>query len=332
MTRCRVPGPRRRAAWAAGVLVAIMASATFAQPTWPARTIRIVVPYAAGGGVDTVARTVGQKLAQRLEQAVVIDNRPGASGAIGCEVVARATPDGYTLLANFGPSHHTIQFFAKGTPYDPVRDFTAVSIVGTAPQVIVVPASAPVRTVSELLDLMRRNPASATYGTSGVGTSQHIGGLTLAQAGNLTLTHVAYKGGSAALNDLLGGQIPAAILVLSNVAPHIATGRLRALGVLESHRARSVPAIPTVAENGMPGFAVPDTWAGFLAPAGLPLPIVRRLNAEILAAIEAPEVKARLEAAGFEVEGRGPEAFAEELSGSVETFRRIVTQAGIRPE
>ena len=318
--------------WAAIVLMSSLAWEALAQSAWPTRAIRIVVPYAAGGGVDTVARTIGQKLSQRLEQAVIIDNRPGASGTIGCDAVARASPDGYTLLANFGPSHHTIQFFAKGTPYDPVRDFTAVSIVGTAPQVVVVPASATVRTVSELLEMMRRNPASASYGTSGVGTSQHIGGLTLAQAGNLTLTHIAYKGGSAALNDLLGGQIPVAILVLSNVVPHIATGRLRALGVLESHRARSAPGIPTVAENGMPGFAVPDTWAGFLAPAGLPPAILKRLNTEILAAIEAPEVKARLEAAGFEVEGKGPEAFAEELAASVEVFRRIVTQAGIRPE
>jgi tripartite-type tricarboxylate transporter receptor subunit TctC len=279
-----------------------------------------------------VARTIGQKLSQSFGQQFIVENRVGASGAIGVDHVAKSAPDGYTILVNFGPSHHTIQLFTKSVPYNPVKDFTPISIVGTAPQVVVVPTTLPVNTVGELLEYARKNVGKVAYGTSGVGSSQHIGGLMLSVVGNVELTHVAYKGGAAALNDVLGNQIPAAILVLSNVQPHINSGKLRALGVLEAHRARGAPGIQTVAESGVPGFAVPETWAGFLGPAGMQPATVRRLHAEIMNAIENPDVRTRLEAAGFEVGGRSPEAFGELLSTSVEIFRKMITQAGVQPE
>ena len=319
---------------AGAVLAYALAGATLvaAQTPYPSKPVRLIAPYVAGGGVDTVARMIGQKLADYLGQPVLVENRAGASGRIGVDYVAKAAPDGYTLLVNFGPSHHTIQLFTKNVPYDPVKDFTPIAIVGTAPQVVVVPASLPVNTAGEFLDHARKNPGRVAYGTSGVGSSQHIGGIMLGMAGNVELTHVAYKGGAAALNDVLGAQTPAAILVLSNVLPHIRSGKLRALGVLESRRARGAPDIPTVAENGVPGYAVPETWAGILGPAGLPAPIVKRLYTEIMKCIENPDVQKRLEVAGFEVGGRTPEAFATLLTTSVALYQDIVKKAGIQPE
>lgn len=316
----------------ASLALAFHAVAAYAQAPYPSKPVRLIAPYAAGGAVDTVARTVGQHLSVRLGQPFVVENRVGASGAIGVDYVAKAAPDGYTIVVNFGPSHHTIQLFTKSVPYNPVKDFTPIAIVGTAPQVVVVPPALPANTVGEFLEYARRNPGKVAYGTSGVGSSQHIGGIMLSVAGNAELTHVAYKGGAAALNDVLGNQITAGILVLSNVQPHINSGKLRALGVLESHRARAAPNIPTVSESGVPGFSVPETWAGFLGPAGMQPAVVKRLYGEIMSAIETPEVKARLEAAGFEVGGRSPEAFGEILNTSVEIFRRMLTKAGVQPE
>lgn len=331
LSRCSRTWSVVRAAIAASVVVLHSAGAG-AQTPYPSRPVRLIAPYAAGGAVDTVARTVGQQLSQRMGQPFVVENRVGASGAIGVDHVAKSAPDGYTILLNFGPSHHTIQLFTKSVPYNPVKDFTPISIVGTAPQVVVVHPSLAVKTVGELLEFARKNPGKVAYGTSGVGSSQHIGGVMLSVAGNAELTHVAYKGGAAALNDVLGNQIPMGILVLSNVQPHINSGKLRALGVLESHRARAAPGMPTVAESGVPGFSVPETWAGFLGPAGMQQATVKRLHGEIMSAIEIPEVRARLEAAGFEVAGRSPEAFGEELNTSVEIFRTMLTKAGVKPE
>jgi len=303
-----------------------------AQSAYPSKPIRIISPYSPGGAADTVARTLAPKLSEALGQPVIVENRVGASGIIGADHVAKAAPDGYTLLVNLGPSHHTIQFFSKNVPYDPVKDFTPITIVGTAPQAIVVPSAMPVKTVGELLEFARRNPGKVSYGTSGVGTSQHLGGLLLGIAGKAELTHIAYKGGAAALNDVLGGQIQVAILVLSNVLPHVRAGRLRALGVLEAKRARGAPTIPTTAESGVPGYALPDTWVGILGPAGMPPAIVARLDAEITKAMADVRLRTRLEAAGFEVSGSTPEAFSELLTNSVQVYQKIVTQAHIQSE
>ncbi len=298
---------------------------------YPSKPIRMIVPYTAGGAADTVARAVGQKLSDVMGQPVVVENRTGAGGMIGSDVVAKAAPDGYTLLSTLGPSHHTIQFFSKNVPYDPVKDFTAVMIVGTAPQTMVVPASFPVTSAAELVAYAKRNPGKVSYGTSGLGTSQHIGGVLLNVANGIDMVHVPYKGGAAALTDVLGGQVQVGLLVLSNVLPHIKAGKLRALGVLEGKRAKAAPQIPTVGES-IPGYAIPDTWAGILAPAGLPAPILSKLSAEMTKAVNAPEVRARLEGAGFEFVGSTPKEFADLLSGSVDSYRKIVTQAGIKPE
>jgi tripartite-type tricarboxylate transporter receptor subunit TctC len=291
----------------------------------------MIVPYTAGGAADTVARAVGHKLGDLLGQPIVIENRTGAGGMIGTDFVAKSAPDGYTLLSTLGPSHHTIQFFSKNVPYDPVKDFTAVMIVGTAPQTMVVPASLPVTTPAELVAYAKKNPGKVSFGTSGMGTSQHLGGLLLNLAAGIDMVHVPYKGGAAALNDVLGGQVQVGLLVLSNVFPHIKAGKLRALGVLEGKRAKAAPSIPTVGES-IPGYAIPDTWAGILGPAGIPAPVLAKLSAEMTKAVNSPEVRSRLEGAGFEFVGSSPKEFADLLSGSVDSYRKIVTQAGIKPE
>jgi tripartite-type tricarboxylate transporter receptor subunit TctC len=315
----------------------ILASVLFALPVgataqdYPSKPIRMIVPYTAGGAADTVARAIGNRLGELLGQPMVVENRTGAGGIIGTDYVAKAAADGYTLLSTLGPSHHTIQFFSKNVPYDPVKDFTAIMIVGTAPQTMVVPQSLPVKSVTELVDYAKRNPGKLSFGTSGMGTSQHLGGVMFNLATGIDMLHVPYKGGAAALTDVLGGQVPVALLVLSNVQPHIKSGKLRALGVLENRRAKAAPDIPTVGE-AIHGYAIPSTWAGILGPAGIPGPVLAKISAELTKAVNSPEVRSRLDGAGFEFVGSSPKEFAELLSSSVETYRRIVTQAGIKPE
>ncbi len=303
-----------------------------AAQDYPSRPIRMIVPYTAGGAADTVARSIGHKLGDLLGQPIVIENRTGAGGIIGTDFVAKSAPDGYTLVSTLGPSHHTIQFFSKNVPYDPVKDFTAIMLVGTAPQTLVVPASLPVSSMTELVEYAKRNAGKVSFGTSGVGTSQHLGGLLLNNAAGIDMVHVPYKGGAAALNDVLGAQVQVGLLVLSNVLPHIRAGKLRALGVLEAKRAKGAPTIPTLAEAGIAGYAIPETWAGILGPAGMPAPVLSRLSAELTKAVNSPDVLSRLEGAGFEVVGSSPKEFGDLLAGSVDSYRRIVTRAGIKPE
>ena len=303
-----------------------------AAQDYPSRPIRMIVPYTAGGAADTVARSIGNKLGDLLGQPIVIENRTGAGGIIGTDFVAKSAPDGYTLVSTLGPSHHTIQFFSKNVPYDPVKDFTAIMLVGTAPQTLVVPAALPVSSMAELVEYAKRNPGKVSFGTSGVGTSQHLGGLLLNNAAGIDMVHVPYKGGAAALNDVLGAQVQVGLLVLSNVLPHIRAGKLRALGVLEAKRAKGAPNIPTVAEAGIAGYAIPATWAGVLGPAGMPAPVLSRLSAELTKAVNSPDVLSRLEGAGFEVVGSSPKEFGDLLAGSVDSYRKIVTRAGIKPE
>lgn len=314
------------------VLSLLLAPALALAQAYPSKPVRMVVPYAAGGATDTVARAVGNRLSEALGQPVVIDNRGGAGGMIGSDIVAKAAPDGYTLLLTVGPPHTAFPFFMKSIPFDTVKDFTPIVIVGTAPQAIVVHPSLAVASVKELIDYAKKNPGKLSFGTSGVGSSQHMGGVLLNRAAGIDMVHVAYKGGAPALNDVLGGQIPVGIVILSNVITHARAGKLRLLAVLEAQRAKAAPDTPTVAEAGVPGYAVPDTWIGLVGPAKLPAAIVDQANAAVLKALGFPDVRARLEAAGFEVKGNTPKEFAEGITRGYETYRKITTEAGIKPE
>jgi tripartite-type tricarboxylate transporter receptor subunit TctC len=322
---------RDRWVGAVAAIVAVTLSGSVLAQAWPTRPVRLVVPFAAGGGVDTVARALAQELGGALGQPVIVDNRPGANSVIGSDHVAKSAPDGTTFLATL-VSHYMLPFLSRNVPFDTVRDFTPVTIIAKAPQSLVVHADVPARTVGELVEWVRRNPGKVSYGTAGAGTSQHLGGELLNLVAKLDLVHVPYKGGAPALNDVVGGQIPVAFLILSNVLPHARTGKVRVLGVIESTRAKAAPDVPTLAEAGIAGYAVPDTWIGFLAPAGLPAAIAERMDAGVRRIVDLPAVKARLDAAGFEVNLVGPQAFAQQVPATVESYRKIVTTAGIKPD
>jgi tripartite-type tricarboxylate transporter receptor subunit TctC len=298
---------------------------------YPSRPVRLIVPYAAGGGVDTVARAVAQELGQAMATAVIVENRPGANSIIGTEYVSKSPADGYTLLATLS-SHYAMPFLAKNVPYDPVRDFTPVTIVGKAPQSLVVNASVPVKSVQELIDYVKKNPGKVSFATSGAGTSQHLGGELLNNMAKLDMVHVPYKGGGPALNDVVGGQVPVALLIMSNVLPHVRSGKLRLLAVIESKRAKAAPDVPTLAEAGVPGFAVPDTWIGFVGPAGLPAPVLNKVNGDLAKVAELPAVRTRLEAAGFEVNVVQSTEFAKSAPATTEAYRKITSDASIKPE
>jgi tripartite-type tricarboxylate transporter receptor subunit TctC len=317
--------------WACAAVIGALTQPARADDVYPSKPIRMIAPFSPGGAADTVARIITPKLSEALGQQVIIENRTGASGAIGSAAVVASPADGYTLLINLGPPHQTVQFFSKGVKYDPVKDFTAISLVASAPQALVVPINSPIKTVADFIAAAKK-PAGLSYGTSGIGTSQHLAGLLLATSQNITLTHVGYRGGSSALTDLVGSQIDAGILVLSNSLPFIQSGKLRALGLVEGHRSRSVPTIPTLAESGLAGFQVPDTWVGVLGPVGLPAAIVTRLHAEIAKVLKDPGVRSALADAGYDVVDKSQAEFTKQLADSTEIYRSIVKKAGIEPE
>lgn len=297
---------------------------------YPSRTIRLVVPASPGGGLDLFARPIAQYLSESMGQAVVVDNRPGASQAIGAQVVANAAPDGYTIQAWFS-SQMLLPFSRKDVPFDNLRDFTPVIAIARVPNAVVVNPSLPIRSIKEFVDYAKANPGKIGYVTSGANSSQHLAGLLLAMSANVDILHVAYKGGGPALNDLLGGQVQAGILVLGTVRQQVQAGRLRAIAVVESTRSKTMQNLPTVGED-IPGYAMPALWCGVVGPRGLPSAIVNRLNAEIARAIVSPQITKGLEALGYEVAGSTPEQFAEIMKSSAEAYRRITAAAGIKPQ
>jgi tripartite-type tricarboxylate transporter receptor subunit TctC len=298
---------------------------------WPAKPIRLVVPYPPGGSTDLLARSMGQKLGEALGQQIIVDNRAGASGMLGSEIVARAAPDGYTILLGTGATHGLNLLLSKTVPYDPVKDFTPITAAVEVPIILVVHPSVPATNAKELVEYAKKNPGKLAFGSSGTGSPHHLAGELLKQVGGIDLVHVPYKGAAPAVQDLIGGQIPMVFTTLSTALPHIRAGRIRAIGFVEAKRQASVPEIPTIGES-LPGYVMPASWLGFFAPAALPEPILKRLNAEIVKAVQSPEVRAKLEAAGMPVVGTSAEEFARMVKDDIETFRRIVAAAGIKPE
>jgi tripartite-type tricarboxylate transporter receptor subunit TctC len=310
-------------------LVVAVASAAFGQ-TYPAKPIKFVVPYPPGASTDTVARAVAQKLSDTLGQQVFVENRAGASGNIGADYVAKSAPDGYTILLGTDATHTTNVFFGKNFPYDPVKDFTPITLAVGNVIVLAAHPSVPVTSVKELIDYAKKNPGRLSYASSGTGSPHHLAGELLRQLAGIDIVHVPYKGGGQAITDFVGGQVPLMFSSLVTVAPHIKSGKVRALGVVEAKRYPLLPDLPTIAET-VPGFEI-NSWLGFLGPAGLPQPIQARLQAEIVKALNAPDVRARLEPAGLVVVGNTPTEFGALIKADLEKRGRLIKAAGIQTD
>jgi len=285
---------------------------------FPSKPIKFIVPYTAGGTTDLVARTVGQKVSEKLGQPVLIDNRGGAGGNIGMDAVAKAAPDGYTIGFGAISTNALNPHIYKSMAFDPRKDFTAISLLGMSTIVLEVPASSAIKTVPELIAAAKKNPG-LPYATAGAGTSMNLAGVMFAQMTGTELTHVAYKGSGPAITDMLGNTIGVMFDNLPASLPHIQAGKLRALAVAGSTRSPSLPDVPTMAEAGLKGYAL-EPWFGVYGPAKLPAPIVKALNEAFVEALAMPDVKAKLQQAGFSPRG----STAQELSALTDTeYKRL---------
>jgi len=295
--------------------------------SFPSKPVKVVVPFAPGGAVDTVARVVGQRISEQVGQPVVIENKPGGHANIGADFVAKSAPDGYTLLlgANGLAANMTLH---KDIPFDTLRDFAPVAGVGYAPLVFVVPATSPAKTLQEFIALARAKPGAMTYGTAAAGGSGHLATELLKTEAKFDALHVPYKGGAPALTDLMGDRINFMLINPIEAAPHVKAGRLRALAVSSSKRIPMLPDVPTFKEAGVPGFEA-SVWWGFVAPAKTPKENVARLEAETLKALENPAVREKLESLGAVVEPQDAATFGRFLKSEIDKWARVIKAAKI---
>jgi tripartite-type tricarboxylate transporter receptor subunit TctC len=305
------------------------ASATGAQP-YPAKPIRVIVAFPPGGIADFAARSVSQKLSESLGVPVVTENRPGAGGVTGAEVVARAAPDGYTLLVT-SISHTINPSVRKNLPFDAERDFAPVTLLTDAPNFLVVHPSLPAKSVKELVALARARPGQITYASSGSGTSTHLSGELFKALARIDIVHVPYKGGGPAVIDLIGGHVLMMFSTLPSVLQQVRTGKLRGLAVTGGRRFPAAPEFPTMIEAGIPGFEV-SGWSGMFAPAGTPKDAVGRLAGEIAMILRAPEVKERFFVQGAEPVGNTPEEFAAFVKSEIAKWKKVVEFSGMRAD
>ena len=310
---------------AAAALATATLPVAFAQPAaWPAeRPVTMVVPFPPGGSTDQIARTLAPKLQEKLGGSFIIDNKPGATGTIGAGIVKRAAPDGYTLfVSSLGPfviAPHLI----KNVPYDPGKDFDLLTVAVQAPNVLVVPAASPVKSVGELVARLQAQPGKMTFASSGNGSSDHLTAeLFWLQTGTSGI-HVPYKGGGPAMSDLLGGQVDASFQNINSVVPHVKTGKLRALAVTSAKRSTLLPEVPTLGEAGVKGVDV-YSWQAVAAPRGLPADLKAKLHAAIVASLNDPAVKAKLEAVGFAIVANTPEQFAQYQASEFARWKSLI--------
>ena len=319
------------------VLGLTAAAGAFAQPAgkgasdYPSRPIRFVIPYTPAGSADIFARVISPKMTEALGQQVVVDNRGGSSGIIGTEIAARAPADGYTLLMGI-TANMTINpsLYAK-LPYDPVRDFTPITLVATAPYALVTPPSLPARSVKELLALAKAKPGELAFSSDGNGSIGHLGGELFASMADVKLLHVPYKTTAQIFADLMSGQVQLMFLGAVSSQPHVKSGKLRALAVSSSKRFALMPDTPTVAEAGVPGFELTG-WYGVYVPAGTPRPIVNRLHGDIVRVLNQPDVRERLSGMGAELVGNTPEQFAAFMQSEIAKWARAVKLSGAKAE
>lgn len=310
---------------------ALLATGTTAMAqAWPTKNITIVVPFATGGTTDAIARSLGQELSKSLGKPVIVENKPGAGATIGADYVAKARPDGHTLL--LGAVHHTIASSVyKKLPYDFQRDFAPVTTVALVPNVLVVNANVPAKNVSELIALAKKTPGKLTFGSNGNGTGQHLIGAQFGIASGVDIMHVPYKGSGPLTIDLLGGQIDMSFDTVTPVLSHIRAGKLRALAVTTIKRSAALPDVPTLDESGLKGFDQ-GTWFGLLAPAAAPKDVVARLNAEVVKIVNAPDFRKRMDELGAIPVGNSAAQMASQIKTDTERFAKLVKDAKITTE
>jgi len=322
--------PNRRALLCAAASVATLCAlpAANAQTAYPNKPIRMVVPFAAGGATDVLARVIGQKMSAGLGQPVIIDNKPGAAGIIGTDAVAKSAPDGYTIVLGLSNSLMTNEFLYEKLPYDTQRDLTLVYQIAMAPLVLVVHPSVPVKTGPELLKYVTANKGKVAYGSYGVGAYPHLAGAHMSLATQSDMNHVAYKGEAPMMQDLIGGQIQMAYASALVAKPHIDSGKIRAIGVSGERRMSTLPNVPTLAEQGLKDEAYRVTgWLAIAAPAKTPKPIVDRIAEEVRKATQQPDVRERVAAMGFEIKDSSPELFATAWKAERPVWERLINQS-----
>jgi tripartite-type tricarboxylate transporter receptor subunit TctC len=324
--KVRSPLTRRRLVQAVALTLALSGSSVMAQD-WPSKPINLIVPFPAGGTTDVLAREIAEKLRQSLGQPVIVENRPGAGATLGAGYVAKAEPDGYTLLV--GAVHHTIATSVyKKLPYDFQKDLAPITTLAVVPNVLVVNASTPVKDVAELLAMLKAKPDQFSFGSNGNGTAQHLIGTQFQAMTGTRFSHIPYRGSAPLATDLLGGQITMSFDTVTPVLPFIKSGKLRPLAVTTGQRSSALPEVPTLEEAGLKGFDI-GTWFAVLAPAATPKPIVARLNAEMVKAIQSPDFRKRMDEIGAEPVGNTTEEVAAQIQAETEKFARLVKDANV---
>ncbi len=320
---------RRAALKAVAALGALPAARTWAQQGYPARPIHIIVPFTPGGSTDILARAIGQALTESWRQQVIVENKPGAGGAIGAEAAAKASADGYTLfMGHIGTLAVNPTLYAK-LPYDAVADFAPVALVAMVPNVLVVNPAVPARSVAELIALAKAKPGALTCSSGGSGSAAHLAIEYFKLATGTDILHVPYKGTNPAVTDLIGGQVSMTMTGLPPLLQHIRAGKLRALGVASSTRLPQIPDVPTIAESGVPGFEATQ-WYGVVAPARTPPAIVEKLSAEIRRSLSQPDLKKRLEAEGAQPADMGPAEFRKLIQSEIQRWAKVIRAAHIQ--
>ena len=323
--------PIRQLCFVAAAALAMATTLPAHAQAWPTKPVKYVVPFSPGGVSDGVARLIAQHLGERLGQPVVIENKPGVSGIVGTQAVARAPADGYTLMGGTITTHAVNPFFSKSLGYEPVKDFAPVALVGMVSNVLVVPAGSRFNSVQQIVAELKAKPDSLTYGTAGAGTSQHLSGQLFQSITGTQMRQIIYKGGSQAMVDLVGGQIDMVFETVAAARPMIDGKRVKVLGVTSRAPLRSLPGVLPLAESGVPNFEM-QSWQGVFAPAGTPKPVMDRLSKEMAAIIALPDVQDKLRNLGVEPDGRTADAFTDFQRAEIAKWGKVIKDAGIQAE
>jgi tripartite-type tricarboxylate transporter receptor subunit TctC len=316
---------------AAALLVAAVTAAQASDAPWPQRPIRLIVPFPAGASTDIISRVIGQKLSQELGQQIVIENRAGASGNIGADALAKAPPDGYTIGIATASTHAVAPSLNANLPYDPIKDFAPVGILGSQPYVLVLHPALPAHDVAELIALARAKPGTLNYGSAGVASLAHLATALFANMAGIQITHVPYKSSAQSVTDMITGRLDMQFATIAPTLPNIQAGQLRAIATSGKTRVAVLPEIPTVAESGIPGYDA-DLWASLVAPSATPTAILARLNRAVNEILNSPDGTRALVAQGMTPEPGPPEALTQRIRDDIGKWREVAAKAGIRAE